>query len=106
MNIFQEKVIPILNQIDNMNATLVPIRNDFYGHSVTVTGLLTGRDIIANLHNHSLGDAVWMSHRILNDDGTKTLDDMTLDDISCELGTQLIVSKNSFLDLIGALNHA
>ena len=103
--IFEEKVIPVLNKIDNMNVTLVPIKNNFYGNSVTVTGLLTGKDIIAQLRPQSLGDAVWMSHRILNDDGSKTLDDMTLEDISHSLDCPVCVGEDSFLALVERSNN-
>ena len=105
-NIFQKKVIPVLNKIDNLNLTLIPIKNDFYGNSVTVTGLLTGKDIVSQLSTESLGDGVWMSHRILNDDGSMTLDDMTLEDISHLLDCPLSNSNDSFLDLIKGLYHA
>ena len=47
-----------------------------------------------------------MSHRILNDDGSITLDDMTLEDISHLLGCPLSISNDSFLDLIKGLYHA
>jgi len=105
-DLFQNKVVPVLNQIYNMNVALVPIKNDFYGNSVTVTGLLTGQDIISQLRSKTLGDAVWMSHRILNDDGFKTLDDMTLEDMSLSLGCPISVSNDSILDLIKGLYHA
>ena len=105
-DIFQEKVIPVLNQIDNLNINLVPIHNHFFGNSVTVSGLLTGKDIIDQLNNETLGDAVWMSHRILNDDGTKTLDDKMLDEISQNLGCPSMIGKDSFLDLLKGLSNA
>ena len=105
-NIFKEKIVPVLNNIYNMNVTLVPIKNYFFGHSVTVTGLLTGKDIISQLSSESLGDEVWMSHRILNDDGLRTLDDMTLEDISHSLGCPLLISNESFLDLVEGLYNA
>ena len=88
-----------------MNASLIPIKNNFYGNSVTVTGLLTGKDIIAQLRPQSLGDAVWMSHRILNDDGSKTLDDMTLEDMSHALDCPVYVGEDSFLSLVERLNN-
>ena len=102
---FKENVIPVLNRINNMNISLVPIKNNFYGNSVTVTGLLTGNDIVSQLSSESLGDAVWISHRILNDDGFKTLDDMTLEDISHSLGCPVRVGKDSFLSLVEGLNN-
>ena len=103
--IFEEKMIPVLNKIDNMNVTLVPIKNDFFGNSVTVTGLLTGKDIVTQLSTEPLGDAVWMSHRILNDDGSKTLDDMTLEDMSHSLDCPIRVGEDSFLTLVEGLNN-
>jgi len=103
---FQKEVIPILNQIDNLTVTLLPIINKFYGESVTVTGLLTGTDIITQLASKDLGDAVWMSHRILNDEGTLTLDNLTLDDISNAIDCPLQLSNDSFLTLLNNLTHA
>ena len=103
---FQKEVVPILNQIDNLTVTLLPIINKFYGESVTVTGLLTGADIITQLASENLGDAVWMSHRILNDEGTLTLDNLTLDDISNAIDCPLQLSNDSFLTLLNNLTHA
>ena len=105
-DIIHEKVLPILNKIENLCVNLIPIHNNFFGRSVTVTGLLTGKDIISQLSAQSIGDAIWMSHRILNDDGTRTLDDMTLDEISQKLGCPIAVSEDSFLDLFQELSNA
>jgi len=102
---FQKEVLPILNQIDNLTVTLLPIINKFYGESVTVTGLLTGTDIITQLASEDLGDAVWMSHRILNDEGTLTLDNLTIDEISDAIDCPLQLSHDSFLTLINNLTH-
>ena len=88
-----------------MKASLIPIKNNFYGDSITVTGLLTGKDIIDQLRSQSLGDAVWMSHRILNEDGLKTLDDMTLEDISHSLDCPIRVGEDSFLTLVEELKN-
>jgi putative radical SAM enzyme (TIGR03279 family) len=102
-SIFKEKVLPKLNKIKNLSVDLIPIVNNFYGNSVTVSGLLTGTDIISQLSSLELGDAVWMSHRILNDEGTKTLDDLSIEDISTAIKTPLLISNDSFSELIGTL---
>ena len=103
---FQKEVLPVLNQIKNLTVTLCPIINNFYGESVTVTGLLTGTDIIKQLASEKLGDAVWMSHRILNDEGTLTLDNLTLEEISTAIDCPLQLSNDSLLTLLNNLNHA
>jgi putative radical SAM enzyme (TIGR03279 family) len=97
--IFKKEVIPYLNEIENLTVNLIEIKNDFYGHMVSVAGLLTGQDIIAQLKDKDLGEAVWCSHRILNDEGTLTLDDMTLKDISSALHVPVNVSNDSILEI-------
>ena len=77
----------------------------FFGESVTVSGLLTGRDIINQLKKQNSTDEIWVSHRILNDDGAYTLDDMTLDDISTELQRTVRVSNDSFQELLNGIKN-
>jgi len=99
-DIFVKKVKPIFNNIKNLEVKFYKIKNNFFGDSVTVAGLLTGRDIIEQLKDKDLGDCVWTTYRILNDDQTLTLDDMTLEDISKALGTPLKVSNDSINEII------
>jgi len=103
--IFEKNVISVLNNIENLTVNLVEIKNDFYGDMVTVAGLLSGQDIINQLKNIDIGDAVWCSHRILNDEGTVTLDDMTLADISSQLGVPVNVSQDSILEIFNRNIH-
>ncbi|NQU66707.1 MAG: DUF512 domain-containing protein [Candidatus Marinimicrobia bacterium] len=97
--IFRDSVGGFLNGIPGITVNLVPIVNHFLGQSVTVSGLLTGRDIIDQLKGKELGEAVWVTHRILNDEGTKTLDDLTLEDMSTELGVPVNISNDSILEI-------
>ena len=102
-NIFATEVVPKLNKIKNLNVTLRSVTNEFFGDIVTVTGLLTAKDIIKQLKNESLGDAVWMSHRILNEDKLITLDDLKLSDISKALNCKVEIGEDSFLSLVNGL---
>ncbi len=97
---FQTYVADYLNQnIENLTVEIVPIINQFYGDMVKVAGLLTGKDIISQLKGKDIGSAVWFSHRILNEDQTVTLDDMSLDHISSELNVPVNVSNDSILEI-------
>lgn len=58
------------------------IKNDFFGEHITVTGLLTGRDIIAQLRDKPLGSRLLLPSNVLRSGETYLLDDVTLDDIS------------------------
>ena len=98
-SIFKKEIIPMLEKIENLKINLYTIQNNFYGDIVTVTGLLTGGDIIEQLKGKSLGEAVWASYRVLNDEGTMTLDDMTIKDISKELGLPFNITQDSILEI-------
>ena len=98
---FKKNVVDYLNQnIDNLEVQIIGITNNFYGDVVNVAGLLTGRDIINQLIGKDLGSSVWLSHRVLNDDRTMTLDNMTLDDISNRLNVTVNISDDSILEIL------
>ena len=102
-DIFILQIIPVLNQIQNLNVSVIPITNEFFGESVTVSGLLTGRDIISQLKEKDIGDEIWISHRILNHEGVCTLDDMTLQNIEAELLRPVKVGEDSFQELLNGI---
>lgn len=93
-DIFVKLVKPVLDKIKNLEVNFYKIENNFFGDSVTVAGLLTGKDIISQLEGVDLGDSVWTTYRILNEDQTLTLDDMTVEQISEKLNTTFKISKN------------
>ena len=97
---FVKKVKPIFDKIKNLEVKFYKIKNNFFGDSVTVAGLLSGKDIIEQLKDKDLGSCVWTTYRILNDDQSLTLDDMTLEDISKALKTPLKVSNDSIYQII------
>ena len=94
-----------LKNIKNLTVNHIPIENQFYGvNEVTVSGLLVGKDIIQQLKDKDLGDLVILSNRILNEDGLVTLDDMTLDQLSNEIGTPVVVSEDTPQSFFSLLN--
>jgi len=103
---FNTNFIPLLKTVSNLNVQLKSIDNTFFGgNDVTVSGLLTGQDIIAQLKEQDLGDMVLFSNRILNEDDTLTLDDMTLSQISQVLEVPVRVVGDSPIEFFAAINH-
>ncbi|MDP7037026.1 MAG: DUF512 domain-containing protein [Candidatus Marinimicrobia bacterium] len=101
---FRNWFIPKLNAIPNLTVNYIPIENHFYGkNEVTVTGLLTAQDIIEQMKGADLGDKVLFSNRIINDEGTTTLDNHTLLDISNSLKVPLEVVGDSPKDFFKVL---
>ncbi len=98
-SLFENTVIPRLNEIENLTVELRTIRNTLYGDSVTVTGLLSGKAYIEQLGDNDLGVAVWTTDRILNDAGDLTLDDMTLEQITEAVGVPFNISGDSILEI-------
>jgi putative radical SAM enzyme (TIGR03279 family) len=72
---------------------LYPVRNEFFGGHVSVTGLLTGQDIIAQLRGGLLGEFLLVPDVMLKDVVDVFLDDLSLLDLERELGVH--VSKVS-----------
>ena len=89
----RERVLPVLNRIRNAAFRLVPVRNRFYGESVTVSGLLTGRDIAAALASQTGGRVVLIPSNCLNADG-RMLDDWTVERLSRRLNRKCIALES------------
>ena len=72
-----------------VHCQVIPILNDFYGHTVTVAGLLTGQDLLAQLRGRDLGCVLLLSETCLRHDDV-FLDDMTREELEAALGVPVI----------------
>ena len=70
------------------------IKNDFFGDSITVAGLLTATDISAQLKNKELGDALLIPSTALRADGEVFLDDITPSELSKKLSVEVIPTSS------------
>ena len=70
------------------------IKNDFFGEQITVAGLLTATDIIAQLRGKPLGDALILPAAVLRAEGDLFLDDKTPAEVEKALGVPLRFSEN------------
>lgn len=82
---------------------VVAIQNDFFGHSVTVAGLITGQDLIRQLRGKPLGERVLISANMLRDGGDVFLDDYTPRQVSDALGVPLYPVEIDGADLLRAI---
>jgi putative radical SAM enzyme (TIGR03279 family) len=91
------RVIDSLNQIENLTVTPVVVANEFFGHSVTVSGLLTGRDIVEALKRRKpRSGMVLLPPNCLNHDGL-FLDDLPVSALSAELGLPVVPTEYDFM---------
>ncbi|MFA4838334.1 MAG: DUF512 domain-containing protein [Candidatus Neomarinimicrobiota bacterium] len=96
--VLEKIILPRLNAIGNLHVEVFPVINQFYGETVTVAGLLTGRDIVRQIRHLSGFDAIWLPSRCLNETGV-LLDDMTPDEIQKELKTPVRIFQNDFMEI-------
>ncbi len=80
-----------MRQIPGLNVNVHRIVNDFYGDQVTVTGLITGQDIIRQLNAPLHADVLLIPDVMLKDDRDVFLDDFDVDRVRRELATQVLV---------------
>jgi len=74
----------------NMEYELCPIDNDFFGPMVTVTGLVTGGDLISQLRGRELHGRVLLPAIMTRDGGDRFLDDVTLREAEEALGVPIV----------------
>ena len=79
------------------------ITNNFFGERITVTGLLTGQDIIEQLRGQKLGEVLLLPQNVLRSGEDYLLDDVHLSDIERELDIPVNTIKGGGRDLIMAL---
>ena len=88
---------------EGLTCNVIPIRNDFFGESITVTGLITGQDLIAQLRGKSLGDELLLSSCMIRRDSDVFLDDVTIGEVEAALGVKIRLVTNDGYELLDAI---
>jgi putative radical SAM enzyme (TIGR03279 family) len=99
--VFERYVWPLLSANGvRVLPELLPVRNDFFGASVTCSGLLVGADIVKAVRESNGADRItFIPPNCLNYDNV-TIDAMTLDDLSREIGATVVAPSESFIDAL------
>ena len=87
----------------NLKINVYGIENTVFGENITVAGLLCGRDIITQLKDKEIGQALYITTSMLRAGENVLLDDVTTDDLERELGTKVIVTDNDGFDFVDKL---
>ena len=85
-----------LRKIEGLEVEVLPIVNQFFGAEVTVAGLLCGQDVLAALQqNENLGDLVLLPRVMLDNEGARFLDDMTVEEFKARLPVKSEFVRNA-----------
>ena len=87
----------------NVTLQIFEIRNDFFGESITVSGLITGQDLIAQLKDQDLGDELLLPSNMIRSGERVFLDDLTIEDAEEALGIPIRIVESGGRDLVCAV---
>ena len=91
------RLCALADQCFGSSGTVYEIENDFFGHEITVAGLITGRDLIHQLQGKDLGARLLLSESMLRYHQNVFLDDTTVEQVQEALGVPVtFVSADGF----------
>ena len=98
----------MMEQFPGLTVNVVWIRNDFFGETITVSGLVTGQDLIRQLKEKQeaglvLGDSVVIPSNMLRTGERVFLDDVTTADVEAALGTGVVINGPEGKDFVEAV---
>lgn len=85
------------------NIKVYPIRNDFFGEKITVTGLITGQDIVKQLSDEKLGDVLIIPENMLRANTDVFLDDTRVSDLEKSLHIRVAIVKSNGRNFIESM---
>ncbi len=88
------------SRVPGLCLNVFPVRNDFFGERITVSGLLTGQDIIAQLKGLDLGTEVRLPESVVRAGTDVFLDDYTVSQVSDALQVRVYTIKSNGYDFV------
>ncbi len=90
-------------EFENVKINVYKIVNNYFGHRITVAGLLTGKDIYEQLEGKELGDTLLIPANALRHEKDLFLCGMSVTELEEKLGTRIRVVENDGCDFISAV---
>lgn len=90
-------------KFSGLSVQVICVKNEFFGENVTVTGLLTGKDLIKNLSSGVRGEEILICEAMLRHEQDRFLDDITPEDLEKESGKPIKIVKNDGYALLYAM---
>ncbi|MBW4509812.1 MAG: TIGR03279 family radical SAM protein [Scytonematopsis contorta HA4267-MV1] len=85
-----QPIVKRLNDVEGLEINMRAISSDYWGQDISVTGLITGHDLLLNLKEQDLGDAILLPNVMLKRSELVFLDDITVEEVSCKLNTKIL----------------
>ncbi len=101
--LMQELSNAAMEKFPGLKVNVYPIENRFFGELITVSGLLTAQDILAQLEGKELGDKLLLPGSLMKRDEELFLDDMTLDEFKEAVKTKVGIVSSEGESLLTAM---
>lgn len=92
----------LADKLEGDKICVIPIKNNFFGSKITVSGLLTGTDIIEQLKDKDLGEVLLLPSSLLRHNEDVLLDNTTISDIEKALSIKVEIVQNDGFELLDA----
>lgn len=90
---FMKDMVQKVSGVLPLKTDVVKIDNNFFGTSITVSGLIVGKDILEQSKDLTLGDFVIIPRSMMKADEDIFLDDTTLESLSAQLGKKILIAE-------------
>jgi putative radical SAM enzyme (TIGR03279 family) len=84
-----QPILQRLNCVTGLEVNMFPLKSDYWGQNISVTGLLTGHDLLFHLQNKKLGNGILLPTVMLKHGELVFLDDMSIAELSEKLNTNI-----------------
>ena len=95
-----ETVVKRLNLIKGLTVYLLPVENHYFGGNVSVTGLLTGKDILQVMENKYQGQDVIIPEIVFKQGDDVLLDNISLEELRRKSGAQIHIVDGTARSLV------
>lgn len=101
---FIKKYMEMIHEkFPNVDVDVISIRNEFFGETITVSGLITGQDLIRQLSGRDLGEKLLLPCNMLKNEEDIFLDDISVEELSRKLNVEIVIVDEGGSDLVSAV---
>lgn len=84
-----QPLVKQLNSVEGLSVNMLALSSDYWGQDISVTGLLTGHDLLLKLQNENLGDGILLPSVMLKHGESVFLDDKTVEEVANNLKVKI-----------------
>lgn len=90
----------VMEKYPSIDIHVLEIKNKFWGETITVSGLITAKDIVEQLGDENLGEALYITRSMLKADEEIFLDNITLEELQDIMKIKIIPCLNEGKDFV------